>query len=327
MNAVYLANSFHLTKTKSTDFLIELLRSWFNLTIIPHKEVWAQLNFKPDVLITFQHLWKPKELEAMGAKTTVIVPMFDDCPKDKVFWDSYLGFKILSFSSTLGTMLKAWGHDVLSVQYYPEFEADQVKNLKDYHGFFWPRTPQLDWSHIRPLLAGVNWKSFHLHVTNKEGAHHLPDQEEAQRLNLIRTEWFEKPEDYLKAMEKATVYFAPRRAEGIGQAVLEALARGLCVVAPDAPTMNEYITDGVDGILYDPDKPKPLDWSKVSEMGLKARRRAEVGRKAWLETLPRIREFISEPTPRRQRVHPWVVVKGKLIATARSLVRWLRKHH
>ena len=325
MKSIFLANSFHLKKTRSTNFLIDFLMSWNDLKVIPHKETWAQIPRHPKLLLTFQRLWKPHELEAMGAKTTVVVPMYDDCPKTKEFWDSYLGFKILSFSKTLGDLLKSWGHDVFTVQYYQDPTNVVVQNTLDFHGFFWYRSSNLNWKHIRPLLAGADWKSFHLHVTNPEGALELPDEQERELFHLTQTSWFEKPEDFLKVMSEATVYFAPRRLEGIGQAVLEALARGQCVVSPDAPTMNEYITNGVDGLLYDPDHPQPLDWSNISELGKNARKRAEEGWNNWQNSLTDLRRFLSEETPRSQnRFHPGIRLKGKLIAFARKCYRLLK---
>ncbi len=300
------------------------MNEWFGIVVIPHKEAWARLNFKPDLLVTYQHLWKPSELEAFGARTTVVVPMYDDTPKTKAFWQGYLGFKIVSFSSTLGRQLKDWGHDVLSVQYYPEvFEVRRTTSLR---GFFWPRTESLDWSHIRQMVMGVSWDGFHLHLTNPEGRHNLPNDNESEALKMEQSDWYERPEDYLKVLDKTSVYFAPRRLEGIGQSFVEALVRGLCVVAPDAPTMNEYITHGVDGYLYDPESPASLDWSKVDSLGDKAWERAKQGRKAWVESLPTLKAFLTESTPRsHNKFHPFTVSQGKLIALARWLKRRFRK--
>ena len=302
--------------------MIDLLQSWFDVKIIPHKEAWAQINFKPDLLVTFQHLWKPCELEAFGARTTVVIPMYDDCPKTKEFWQDYLGFKILSFSSTLGKLLKDWGHDVLTVQYYPEVQ--DCRRTNRLRGFFWPRTESLDWSHLRPLLSGASWDGFHLHLTNPEGCHHLPTVIERSELTLTQSDWFEKPEDFLKLLDTTSVYFAPRRFEGIGQSFVEALVRGLCVVAPNAPTMNEYITHGVDGYLYEPDSPSPLDWSKVDSLADEAWKRAKKGRETWLEAVPKIKAFLAEPTPRSQNpFHPLIVLRGKLVAALRRIKRAL----
>jgi len=327
MNIAFLANSFHLTKTKSTDFLIDLLREWFGaVSVIPHKDAWARLpGTKWDLIVSFQHMWAPAELEAFGALRTVLVPMYDDCPKDRNAWEPYLGFRILSFSSTLGNDLQSWGHDVMTVQYWQPV-PQRAAVAEDLRGFFWPRTAGLTWDHVRPLLGEAPWTSFHLHVTNSEGASKLPTDEERQRLSLEQTSWFENPADAKAAVARASVYFAPRRYEGIGQAVLEALALGQCVVAPDAPTMNEYIEHGRTGLLYDPDHPTALDFSRAAELGQNARRVAIEGRARWEALGPAIRDFLAAPPAlRRRRLHPWIVLKGRTTAFLRAGFRLLKK--
>lgn len=328
MKVAFLANSFHLQKTKSTDFLIDLLRDWFgSVTVIPHKEAWAQLpGTRWDLLVSFQHMWAPAELDAFGAARTVLVPMYDDCPKEKHQWDPYLGFRILSFSRTLGDRLQAWGHDVLTVQYWQPVPQISEKSRQGLRGFFWPRTAGLGWSQIRDLLGDSRWDAFHLHITNAEGAAIVPEPEEIARLNLVQTAWFEDPRDAKQAVAEATVYFAPRRYEGIGQAVLEALALGLCVVAPDAPTMNEYIIHGETGLLYDPDHPELLDFSQAKTLGQQARAAAVVGRERWVASGPQIREFLISPPRGRPRTSVvWIIVKGRLTALARTGFRLLKK--
>jgi len=60
-----------------------------------------------------------------------------------------------------------------------------------------------------------------------------------------------KREQYLKDLVKHNVYVAPRRFEGIGMSFLEAMAMGMCVVAENQPTANEYIVSGQNGILFE----------------------------------------------------------------------------
>ena len=268
----------------------------------------------------------PIELEAFGARTTVLVPMYDDCPKTKEHWVRYKGFKVLSFSRTLGFLLESWGLEVLTVQYFQPVPSRPGSFGKfSLRGFFWPRTQDLGWQQIKILSSQAQWDSFHLHVTNPEGQDTLPDREEAQELSLVQTDWFEDPEDYKRVLSGATVYFAPRKYEGIGQAVLEALALGLCVVAPDLPTMNEYIQHGFNGLLYDPNHPEPLGFSTAEALGQKARALALEGRKAWIEGLPLVNQFLLGTTPRSvRRFHPWVVFRGRFVAGLRALYRIMK---
>jgi len=328
VNVAFLANSYHLQKTKSTDFLIALLREWFGVVaVIPHKEAWAQLpGTRWDLIVVFQHLYDPRELEAFGAQKVVIVPMYDDCPQEREFWDRYRGFQVLSFSKTLGALLEDWGDDLLTVQYWQPVSQKPVSQDAGLRGFFWPRTRDLGWGHLVPLLEGARWESFHLHVTNPEGSASLPDENQRRAWNVQQTAWFDDPVDYLKAVSEATVFFAPRRYEGIGQAVLEALGLGLCVVAPDLPTMNEYIHHGVNGLLFDPDHPRPLDWSQAALCGTRARESAVAGRQRWEQSLVSLRAFLETPATRpRTGFHPLIILRGRGTALLRFGFRLLKK--
>ena len=56
-------------------------------------------------------------------------------------------------------------------------------------------------------------------------------------------------EAFEAAVREANIVVAPRAREGVGMVMLEAMARGCAVIGLDAPTMNEYITHGSNGIL------------------------------------------------------------------------------
>jgi hypothetical protein len=110
---------------------------------------------------------------------------------------------------------------------------------------------------------------------------------------------------------------APRIIEGVGLVQLEAMARGACVIAFDAPTMNEYIRSRDNGILMrDPlwarlvfnrrwtrRGPFALShhhpWMRFASLdprrlGARARADHATGRQAWLDSLPRFREFVAK---------------------------------
>ena len=54
---------------------------------------------------------------------------------------------------------------------------------------------------------------------------------------------------YMALVKRANMFITPRNLEGVGMTMLEAMARGCVVLGYDAPTMNEYIQDGVNGLL------------------------------------------------------------------------------
>ena len=124
----------------------------------------------------------------------------------------------------------------------------------------------------------------------------LPSSEDVKRHNITTSTWFEDKADLNAHIARANIFFAPRQEEGIGQAFLEAMARGQCVVAPNHGTMNEYILPGVNGLLYDTKNPKPLDFSDIAELGRQAKKTALLGRKRWEEAEQDLVQFVLTPS-------------------------------
>jgi len=56
-------------------------------------------------------------------------------------------------------------------------------------------------------------------------------------------------DDYLALLYRANIFIAPRGVEGVGVALLEAMASGCCVIGYDNTTMNEYILHNQNGFL------------------------------------------------------------------------------
>lgn len=332
MNVAFLANTFHLTQTRSSQFFIDLLEEWFGaVSVIAHQDVWARLpGTRWDLIVAWQHLFSPQELEAFGAKNTVLVPMFDDCPQDHEFWIRYRGFPVLCFSRTLANLLEPWGLTCRRVTYWPEIPGAQARWTDGWRGFFWPRTTSLDGRQVEVLARGARWKSFHLHVAHTPVTAVLPEPPAIDAEHFHKSAWFDGPLDYVQALAESNVFFAPRRFEGIGMANLEALALGMAVIAPDAPTANEYIVPGLNGALYDPNAPRPIDFSQAEVWGANARKLAIEGRAQWEASLPTIRAFLETPpsTPRRG-YHPWILVRGRgwvaLRAVYRQIKRWIKR--
>ena len=49
--------------------------------------------------------------------------------------------------------------------------------------------------------------------------------------------------EYLSLFEKCNVFIAPRKKEGIGITIVEAISKGMFVVGYNDSTMNEYVSD------------------------------------------------------------------------------------
>jgi len=244
--------------------------------------------------------FRKKALEALDGKSVTVVPMYDDFPAlrhrlwARVRDRAHLRF--VCFSEKLRRRLEGLGFDVLGARYFPPLEKLPVGDgdPSELRGFFWQRTKGISWKHVRRLIDGSSFRSFTLHAAVDPGFAFLaPGARDVARYGIEQTNWFEEREDYYRRLAAATVFFAPRRSEGIGMSFLEAMAMGKCVVAHDAPTMNEYIVHGKTGLLYDARRPQPLDFSGHHALATRARRHAEEGRRRWLAQRPELSAFID----------------------------------
>jgi glycosyltransferase involved in cell wall biosynthesis len=337
MKTAFLAMTVHINRTRSSDFFIALLRDFFgDVTVIPHQRVWIDVpKSKWDLIVVWQGHYTPEELEALGADRVVFVPMYDDIPLDEAYWSKYRQFKVFCFSSTLERLLVSYGLTAWGARYYSELPLPVEHEWDELSAFFWQRYEALDWRLVKVLMGDTRFSHVHLHWTPTDEHENEPPPLTEQELASGRfqvSSWFKDSEEYHTLVSRANVFFASRLTEGIGLSFVEAMAMGLCVAAPCRPTMSEYIENGVNGLLYDPDRPGPLDFSRARELGAEARSSCENGRKLWIEALPRLRDFLEEPVPGyRPRRHPFVVAKGlanysiRKVPGLRDSYRFLRR--
>jgi hypothetical protein len=261
-----------------------------------------------DVVVMFQS-YCPIEVPTFSSlhPNVVFVPMLDQIglSHDSVdalaaFWAPFHGSKVLSFSAAVHTLAMSFGIVSHFARYYPEVPtAACAPAATGLRGFFWLRREmELDWRLVRTLISRTQFETFHLHAVGDPGFPRLrlPPNDDLLAYNITITNWFEDKAEFESVVREANVYFAPRLSEGIGQSFLEAMGRGQCVVAPDSPTMNEYIIHGVNGILYDPRRPSPVDFAEVARLGDAARRGARVGRKHWDALADDVVDFILTPS-------------------------------
>jgi hypothetical protein len=177
-----------------------------------------------------------------------------------------------------------------------------VADFDTLRGFLWYRRRDIPPEAAFALTAGTRFASIAIHDAPDPGhAAPLPDAPPPHVGALVRTAWSPDGRAFAQALRDANVFFAPRPMEGIGLAFLEAMAAGLCVVAPDAPTMNEYISHGRNGLLHAPGSRAPLDFAHAREIGARARQDIAAGRARWEAAVPALLDFLATPTARLAR--------------------------
>lgn len=297
---LYVGHSYHL-KTKSVLFLIEILKKEYDINFIsfdPYTNSYDGLaeaqESNYDVLLTLQIMPEMDFLvENFRFEQGVVVPMYDQIiTRDYDPWPEYRGFKVLCFSETLHNQLIRRGYRSYYIQYFPRpFENIDYGNPKSV--FFWQRLEKINIKVVSTLLEDMDIEHIHIHKSLDPNQKFIePDS----NLNEIITysEWFDHASEMQEIMQESAFYIAPRIYEGIGMSFLEAMAMGRCVIAPNEPTMNEYITNGVNGILYDVDHVEPVSIEDVRRIQENSIEYIQKGYRKWEECKGDILKWIAE---------------------------------
>lgn len=300
-------HSYHY-KTISPAFFINLLKQLGSVRVIWDSQ-WNGGKFPSidninkeefDILILWQIMiyHHPEKLKKLNCKHIIIIPMYDDihADPDKLFL-RFRDFRFISFCKVLQQRF-----DRLDIRSkYFQFFIDPSSLLchdepfSDLKGFFWQRTNDITWDHIRKLIEGSGFSRFHLHLALDPIWYRevLPTEEEMKKYHITITRWFDRKEDYLSVLSQANVFFTPRLYEGIGMPVIEAMTMGKVVVSPDHPTMNEYITHGKNGLLYDVQDLKPLNFTLAKTMAGQARKDCLLGFENWQKATADMLDWIN----------------------------------
>jgi len=234
----------------------------------------------------------------------VFVPMYDNiAPKGTVRWlKRFSRTKILCFCEELYKQVSPRAPQALYHKYYPDpAEYPTARHDRTLRGLFWRRVRAIDEKVIARLCDGTVFDRFTLHDAPDPFSGLRPAVlEKIPSREIERTVWLPERDAFLRILAQNNVCFAPRPREGIGMNMLDAMAMGLCVVAPDAPTQNEYIRHGVNGLLYDLAKLKPLNFERADELGRRARTSIEEGFAKWALREDRLVEFIADPALRNR---------------------------
>ena len=329
----FIDHSYH-EKTKATSVLLELLNKYFEVDVFwdyawnngtqVDLEIVSEKRY--DAIIFFQIIYPVNQINILDCDNIIIFPMYDNHGETHVdFWHQYRDFKFVNFSKNLHLRLKKLN---ISTKYFQHFVSpdefhSQEHNFNKLRGFFWQRREQITWEQIRKLIKGTPFEKFHLHkATDPPGFDFItPSKEEKNKYNITISEWFPDKEDFLKVLRASNVFFAPRLIEGIGMSFIEAMTIGQCVVAPNTPTMNEYIQDGVTGLLYDPKKPVPLDFSNAEQIARNAREYCENGFERWVQSEDELIDSIYPNTSFKRKFFESKSIKGLVFTIFNETLR------
>jgi len=300
----YIGHSYH-NKTKSTAFLIDYLKEYFDVEVILD-ESWLGEKPFPDLsfidnsylcVIFFQNLPKLEVLESIKNENIVFFPMYDSVELDYEYWKHYQNLRIVNFSRTLNDIHLKLGFDSIYVQYFPE-PKKIIPGNKD-EVFFWQRLTQININTIKNLI-GDNDIKIHIHKAIDPNHQFIqPSMDDENKYHITYSEWFETREDMRKLIEEKAIYISPRELEGIGMSFLEAMSMGKAVIAVDNPTMNEYIEHNKTGYLFNLSDPHKIDISNIEQVQVNTFRFICKGYLRWEEDKQLIIDFIKGKKIRR----------------------------
>lgn len=308
-------HSFH-KKTKSSIHILNLLKKHRHTIDIFWDDQWAGgkavdiSSFKSyDALVLWQVCGKYSGKLCDVHPNITFIPMLDSYgittgPHIMAFpWEKYKKIKVLNFSRTLHYI--CWMNDLTSKYFQFFLPPKKFKQQSGLHGFFWCRRPEdISWRSINKLIGNYRFDSFYLHLVpdNNFVTLDVPSNEDIKKHNItISTSWIKNKSLLDLALEKANIFFCPRFEEGIGMAMLEALSMGKCVVAPDCGTMNEYILNTINGILYDIRNVVPIDFNELDRICNIAYITAVNGYKRFMRQGDEIVDYIISPLENFER--------------------------
>ncbi len=261
----------------------------------------SQINASnPDIVIFWQVIMKPEKIRKIKARNIIWIPMEDGYSRRKIDWLQYksLEIKIICFSKTTLKRVRDFNFEAIYTQYFPPIRVKNKKSFLHLNLYFWQRDKGITWETVRKIIDRQEVSKFLFRNILDPFIpllpSHLPSEEDIKKYNIIFSNKWLKKEEMEEMISEYNVFLAPRPTEGIGLSFLDAMALGLVVIAPNNPTYNEYIKDGINGYLYNLKNPSPIDFSNIKEIGDNNLKILNSGRQKWIESKERIFNFIEK---------------------------------
>jgi hypothetical protein len=281
MKLLFIDHECH-RKTRSAEFFLDVLRKAFEVKehyySRPYRTGSAVAAKGCDVAVVWEFPISRRNFFFAGKKN-VFVPMYDNEWASYWQWKriAWSGMGVVSFCDKVTKHARRCGvKNILDVRYFPDPAGLPQAKGDPRRVFLWERG-EMDRS-----IAERLFPSFEGYFLDVKGADESLDRDA-----------------YLERMSRCGIVIAPRRKEGIGMAFLEAMAMGKCVVANDDATMNEYIEDGENGILFNFDDPRPISRTAVLRVLGNVGKSAAGLRTRWMAAANGVPAFVESLSPCR----------------------------
>ena len=305
MKIVFFDHVFH-KKSESSNFFLDILRTLGNVEVYywdfskQEEDSLLKNNFikDSDLLVFWQILPPTSFLSKINHDNILLIPMYDACcTLTYRKWYAYRKCHFICFSKKLYNVFCRLGVHSLYLQYVPVIAKMEINKERSRHdglkAFVWRRSLSLNVDCLFRSLKDIGVKTI---IFRDLPDASLSDEYRDKVFDGINVryvnKWFATHEDYLESILTCDVYVAPRLYEGIGLSFLEAMGLGLCVMAPDQPTMNEYIIDGYNGVLFK--SFKSLGKKKLNILAIKKQAKESYQQylNRWNQSIPQIYSFL-----------------------------------
>lgn len=225
-------------------------------------KVWADnelpyLQNNLETPIVFFQLHPPLNLFENYYPPTIWIPMADALFSYSIWESLPKDVRIISFAKPVSEYAQKTNLDYIEVQYFPDPSKFKPVNWKqEYNAIYWNRRGLIGPKLIEKICTSLKIKNLFFlprvdyadPTVSPEIDYLLPEKIGGTIVHTIKE--FIPREEYLNLLSKANFFFAPRSREGIGLSFLEAMAGGSIVLAYNSTTMNDYIKNKHNGILF-----------------------------------------------------------------------------
>ena len=302
--------------SRSGDFLREIFSEEFEITDFwwkPKDKIPLNEINKFEYIFFFHVMFPHQIMKKLVKKKIMWAPMYDalnfrNSFFKSIFWKqiSNLGIKVLEFSDKITQSIGTEEIDCLKLNYFikPNFSSFIDQQIK-LNIFFWDRGRIKidDWLHLFNQ-AEINQI---LHLRNPDPGMKIINNDNLRKeknynINLIDNKFMPKNE-YLSLFEKCNVFIAPRKKEGIGISIVEAISKGMFVVGYNDATMNEYVPDKKIGFIFDEKTTEKITAKLITENYDYRKKYAELSYSKWTQNKKKIIPLLKQETKIIKKIH------------------------
>jgi len=287
--------------TNSGDFLREILSEEFEVVNFwwkPNEKIPIKEIDKFDYIFFFHVMFPYQIMKKFKNKKIMWAPMYDalnfrNAFFKSIFWKqmSNLGIKVLKFSNKITESINNLDIESLKLNYFVKPDFTLINNQEDkINVFFWDRgrIQIKDWLH----LFDKNNINEIVYFANPDpgmiiSEENLSKEYKEYNIKYVNKKFLPK-KDYLDIFEKCNVFMAPRKKEGIGMTIVEAISKGMFIVGYNDSTMNEYISDEKIGFIYDEKTIDKINYKNIIQYYEHRKKNAEFNYNKWTQDKKKI---------------------------------------